>query len=89
MSIRERDQTCTILTNKLMSGERLDAAEKAHLSQCTECMREIVLHLDLRADEIPISITDDAAAPTAAKMSPEVREALDRGRGVFVREFGL
>jgi hypothetical protein len=94
MSTNEQDQACATIVTKISLRQPLDQSEKAHLTECAGCMREVVLHLDQpatadvnkqAADKIP---TRGAATKKATVPEP-VRLALARGRQVLEREFGI
>jgi hypothetical protein len=42
MATQEKDQMCDLLLQKMISGESLDDAGKAHLVACEECMGQVV-----------------------------------------------
>lgn len=91
MSTHKQDQVCTTLIEKITQGQPLDASEKAHLSQCDGCMSEVVEHLDRMAEESGASreTTGESGEQGLSPPSPEVAQALEQGRRVFAREFGL
>lgn len=82
---------CALLIKKLTSGESLNAAEKTHLSECDDCMREVVCRLDEIPEEGAISggKANNGKKELVSPPSPQVVEALERGSRVFAREFGV
>jgi hypothetical protein len=72
---------CEDLVRKLMAGESLEEAEKSHLAGCEGCMAEVVKRLD----ETPAGGTNG----DCSRARPEARKALEQGRRVFEREFGI
>jgi hypothetical protein len=94
MSTHEQDEVCAAIINKMALGQSLNATEKAHLSQCAGCMREVVLHLDQAVttenkEDATDTIPTGGAARAATALPEEVRLALEHGRHVLEREFGI
>jgi hypothetical protein len=91
MSIQELNEVCANLIQKMIQGQPLNAIERTHLSQCAGCMREVVLHLDQMAEDAAalLGTTGESGETVVAYPSPEVIEALEHGRRVFAREFGV
>lgn len=91
MSNQKRDEVCGVLVEKLTGGQPLNAAEKAHLSECAGCMQEVILRLDKMADAASAApgMNGSLVESTPVQASPEVLQALERGRRVLAREFGL
>jgi len=93
MPIDQQDQDCARLVEKIIradffnTNESLNAAEKAHLSQCPECMREVVLNLDLAAEDAAGLLGTKPELATG-ELSPDVMQALEQGKRIFAREFG-
>jgi hypothetical protein len=91
MATQEKDQLCGKLVRKLTAGEPLDAAEKSHLAACEGCMAEAVRALDEAAANGSKG-PGLAAGGTNGDLSrarPEAQKALEQGRRVFEREFGI
>jgi hypothetical protein len=88
---REKDQTCENLVRKITTGEFLNDGEKSHLAACEGCMAQVVRMLD----ESAASATQGrgmAAGGTNGDLTgarPEAKKALEQGRRVFEREFGI
>ncbi len=87
MSSKEQEQVCSNLIEKVSSGQPLDAAEKAHMIECEECMTALVHHLDTAAAQD--SSTTGTSPETRAHDRSEAQQALAHGTRVFQREFGL
>jgi hypothetical protein len=91
MATQEKDQMCNNLVRKITMGEALNDAEKSHLAACEGCMAEVVKTLDEAATGEPHSL-GMAAGGTNGDVSqerPEAKKAIDHGRRVFEREFGI
>lgn len=91
MAIQEKDQMCEKLVRKLTMGEPLETAEKSHLAECEGCMAEVVRILDRSSATEPNRL---GAVPGGANgelnhARPEAKKALEQGRRVFEREFGI
>ena len=90
MSTHEQDRICAVLVEKMRSGQHLNPTEKAHLSQCAGCMREVVLQLDQMAEvPTPLGMRGEPGDAGLPHPNPEVIQALENGRRNFAREFGL
>jgi hypothetical protein len=91
MSTHQQEQVCTTLIAKLTLGHPLNASEKAHLSQCIGCMRDVIRQLDRMAEGTAPALggRDGSSDPHLPNPNPEVIQALEHGRRVFAREFGL
>lgn len=90
MATQEQDQVCEKLVRKITTGERLDDAEKSHLAACDACMAEIVRMLDESAARQPHGLDRDTAGSNGAPPPrPDANKALEQGRRVFQREFGI
>jgi hypothetical protein len=77
--------TCDKVIQKIIAGESLDDAEKSHLADCEHCMFQIVATLDTTsANKI-----HGEANGAIINARPEATRALERGRLVFEREFGI
>lgn len=85
MAPQEKNGTCTDLVLKLTTGKSLNDEEKTHLAGCEDCMARVVNALDERA------AFGKAAGRNGeiCEATPEARKALEHGRSVFQREFGL
>ena len=87
MTTQEKSRVCDNLVEKITSGEPLNELEKAHLAICECCMTQIVTTLDesaMRETHGSGAINGDL---THAR--PETKKALEHGRRVFEREFGI
>jgi hypothetical protein len=86
---RQTHPTCNSgdSAHKLTKGETLDAAEKSHLANCEACMTQVIRLLDKSAT----GETHDlgTAKDKLVHARPEARKALEHGRQVFEREFGI
>jgi hypothetical protein len=82
---------CESLVQKLTAGEALDDAEKSHLAECEGCVAQIVKSLDKAA--VSAAPGADLGAGEAngnrGGARPEAMKALEHGRQVFEREFGI
>ncbi len=72
-------------------GESLDTDEKSHLAECERCMAEIVRNLDRSARTEPNEVGEVLGSANGAlnHARPEAQKALEQGRRVFEREFGI
>lgn len=84
MPVEEKNLICDAVVQKMTSGIRLDADEKAHLAICEHCMAQVITALDEAAMRSKASgrTDDDHERPGAKK-------ALAHGLEVFEREFGI
>jgi hypothetical protein len=91
MSAHQLDQFCVDVIEKKLSGQSLDAAEKEHLIECETCLVEILRRLDKAAEEAKKSSGKNGARDydELARSRPEAMRALEHGRRVFAREFGI
>ena len=91
MSTLQKDQICAGVVEKMLSGRSLAAEEKAHLIECESCMAEIVRRLDQAAEEPAKSLgkNGDSDREDLARSRPAAKQAVEHGRQVFAREFGL
>ena len=91
MATQEKDQICDHLVQKMTMGEALDDAEKSHLSTCEACMAQVVKKLDessgIRAHGLGMVAIGTNGDLTHVR--PEAKKALEQGRRVFEREFGI
>jgi hypothetical protein len=74
-----------------MSREPLDQADKAHLATCEDCMARVVRALDEQALQEK-KCRGASAGNTNGDLShvrPEAKRALETGRRVLEREFGI
>jgi hypothetical protein len=91
MATQQKDQMCENLVRKITTGQSLDDAEKSHLAVCEGCMAQVVRRLDESA------ATETHGRGMAAggnngdltRARPEAKKALEQGRRVFEREFGI
>jgi hypothetical protein len=91
MATQEKDQTCDTLVQKLTKGGSLDSAEKSHLATCEDCMAQVVRMLDesVRSEAHVLGTTAIGKNGDLIDARPEAKKALDQGRRVFEREFGI
>ena len=82
MTMREKDLMCDDLVQKLTTGISLNPAEKSHLAECEDCMARVVTAL---AESAARKGTHNEGSCDR----PEARKALEHGRRVFEREFGI
>ena len=85
------DTYCARLIEKKLSGQSLDSAEKEHLFECEACLVEILRRLDEAAEQAKKSSGNNGARDynELARTRPEAMRALEHGRRVFAREFGI
>ena len=76
------NQKCGSIVNKIAAGHHLAEAEKAHLAECENCMMKLLEALDKRK-------TATGAVSDEERARPAAKRALERGRLVFEREFGI
>ena len=91
MSMHPLDQVCAKVVEKMISKQHLDAPEKVHLAECEICIAEILRRLDQAAEEAAKSAGKNGARnyDDLARSRPEAMRALEHGRRVFAREFGI
>jgi hypothetical protein len=91
MATQGKDQMCENLVKKLTMGESLDDAEKSHLAKCEDCMAQVVGALDESAasETHGPGIAAGGTNGDITQARPEANKALEHGRRVFAREFGL
>ncbi len=82
MTMREKDLMCDDLVLKLTTGIPLTPAEKSHLAECEDCMLRVVTALDQ-------SVARNGTKNELSRERPEAIKALEQGRKVFEREFGI
>jgi hypothetical protein len=90
MATQEKDQMCENLVRKITTGESLDDAEKSHLAVCEGCLVQVVRVLDESAASETHGL--GMAGGTNGDLTqarPEAKKALEHGRRVFEREFGI
>lgn len=87
MSMQEEHVICGDIVQKLIKGISLDRSEKSHLAACQTCIAEVVERLG-DADSTNLSVTKEANG-TVAHPTTEAVQALEHGRRVFEREFGI
>jgi hypothetical protein len=91
MATQEKGSMCENLLQKLTTGKSLDEAEKTHLAVCENCLLQLVKMLD----ESATSKSPDSSSAgegrngDATHARPEAMKALEHGRRVFEREFGI
>jgi len=91
MSAEKNGDLCTQLLKKLTTDEHLSDAEKAHVVDCEGCMAALVKRIDrtiLVQSPFPAgsSGVDDSDVD---RDRPEAKQALEHGKRVFAREFGI
>ena len=75
---------------KLTTGESLDEFEKAHLASCPGCMAEVIRTLDESAAKKHRNNGRVNGADDELKHArPEAKKAVEHGRLVLQREFGI
>ena len=84
MATEQNNQICNTLVQKLTTGVSLDEAEKSHLANCDDCMADVVRKLDELGATASAGRNGDL---THAR--PSAKKALEHGRSVFEREFGI
>ena len=91
MIIQEKDQVCKDLVWKITTSESLNDAEKSHLATCEGCMAEVVKTLDEAVVGEPHGLGMAAGGTNGdfSQARPEAKKALENGRKVFEREFGI
>ncbi|HBI45997.1 MAG TPA: hypothetical protein DDY78_24545 [Planctomycetales bacterium] len=79
------------IVQKKLSGQRLNDDEKIHLFECESCMTELMRRLDQAAEEAKKASGKNGARDydELARTRPEAMRALEHGRRVFAREFGI
>jgi len=82
---------CEKLVRKLTMGGSLEASERSHLAECESCMAEVFRILDRSAATEPNrpSVVPGGADSEPYRARPEAKKALEQGRRVFEREFGI
>ncbi len=91
MTTQETDQMCGNLVRKMTAGESLDDAEKAHLAVGEDCMARVLKALDESATSDPHGngVVSAGTNGDLTRARPEAKKALEHGRSVFAREFGI
>jgi len=91
MAIQEKDQMCEKLVQKLTTAKPLDTAERSHLAECESCMAEVVRILDRSPATEPNGVGGIPSNGNGElnRARPEAKKALEQGRRVFEREFGI
>jgi hypothetical protein len=91
MATQQNDQMCKDLVRKLTMGESLEDAEKSHLAVCEACVAEVVKTLDEAAMREPHGPGLAASGTNGdfSQVRPAAKKALEHGRRVFEREFGI
>ena len=90
-SPQKADSFTAAIVQKKLSGQRLDDKEKIHLFECETCMTELFRRLDEAAEEAKKASGNNGARDydELARTRPEAMRALEHGRRVFAREFGI
>jgi hypothetical protein len=91
MVIQGNDPICDSLIQKITRGIRLDDAEKSHRAGCQACMTRLITALDESAMNAPNSVGISAGVTNGNGLPerPQAKAALEHGRRVFEREFGI
>lgn len=91
MATQEKDPMCKDLVRKLTAGEPLKEAEKTHLAGCESCMAEVIKTLDEAAagEQHGLGVAANETNGDFSRERPEAKKALEQGRQVFEREFGI
>ncbi len=91
MAIQEKDQMCEKLVQKLTTGKPLDTAERSHLAECESCMAEVIRILDRSTATEPNAVGGVPGSDNGElnHARPEAKKALEQGRRIFEREFGI
>jgi hypothetical protein len=90
MATQGKDRICAGLIQKITSAKPLDDADKAHLAACEDCMDQAVRALDeasLRSGTASGAASDANGHVSHDRL--EAKQALENGRRVFEREFGI
>lgn len=90
-STQQADSFTAGIVQKMLSGQHLDDNEKNHLIECEGCMTELIRRLNQAGKEAAKSPGKNGARnyDDLARSSPEAMRALEHGRRVFAREFGI
>jgi hypothetical protein len=90
-SPQKADSFTAGIVQKKLSGQHLDAAEKEHLIECESCLTELFHRLDQAAELAKKASGNNGARnyDELARTRPEAMRALEHGRRVFAREFGI
>jgi hypothetical protein len=91
MATQEKGSICENLMQKLTTGKSLDEAEKTHLAVCESCLLQLVKTLDEATTSKahgPGTVADGCNG-NLTHARPEAMKALEHGRRVFEREFGI
>jgi len=90
MVTREKDQLCINVVQKLTTYVSLNDEEKSHLAACEDCMVRIVQALD-ESGVVDANGREQSAERNGDRSSarPTAINALENGRKVFEREFGI
>ncbi|MBV9121904.1 MAG: hypothetical protein JO112_00925 [Planctomycetes bacterium] len=91
MAPQEQSPMCETLVRKITTGEVLSDAEKSHLATCADCLAQVVSTLGESATNRRHGLLMTTAAPNGdlVRSRPEAKKALEKGRQVFEREFGI
>jgi hypothetical protein len=91
MAAHDKDQVCSRLIQKFTTREPLDKADKDHLAACEDCMARVVRALE----EVALQgkkcqrLTVGETNGESFDVRPEAIQALEGGRRVLEREFGI
>jgi len=86
MKLEAETSVCEKVIEKMISRVSLDAAEKSHLAECDNCMREIIRKVDEAglAKNLPGEHNSEFS-----RERPNIKKALEKARQTFEREFGI
>ena len=90
-STQQADSFTAGIVQKMLSGQHLDDNEKNHLIDCDNCMDELFRRLNQAAEDAKKASGNNGVRDyeELARTRPEAMRALEHGRRVFAREFGI
>ncbi len=88
MSAQQDEHLCGAVVAKITSGQPLSPDEKTHLTECEGCMEEVIRQLDQSHGN---KSTKSVSGSNNGVSHPrnDAQQALEHGRKVFEREFGV
>ncbi len=91
MEIPEKDQMCGKVMRKLTMSDSLNTAERSHLAECESCMAEVIRILDrsTATESNGLGGVPGNANGELYHTRREAQKALEQGRRIFQREFGI
>lgn len=89
MATQEKNSLCETVVLKLTTGKPLDEVEKTHLALCESCLLQLVKTLDETNKANSSGTATNGSNGTLTRERPEAKKALENGRRVFEREFGI